>query len=91
MIENKGYLRMFLIIGELLGAIFYFFTVSIVVIKSANIIINIVRKIILFVYKVTLRPLVKICQYFMRKLRGLFIKNKNKIEIMIQKHKIHLK
>ncbi len=90
-IQNSGYLRAFLVIGELLGAILYFFTVSIIIMKSANIIIKLIRKVLLFVYNLTLRPLVKFFCYIILKIKGFIVKYKSKIKIIIPKFKIHLK
>ncbi|MFZ2537803.1 MAG: spore cortex biosynthesis protein YabQ [Oscillospiraceae bacterium] len=90
-IQNSGYLRAFLIIGELLGAILYFFTVSIVIMKSANLIIKFTRKTLLFIYKLTLRPFIKFFCYIIAKIKALIVKYKNKFKIIIPKFKIHLK
>jgi len=58
--NNNGVLRCFLIVGELLGAIIYFFSLSIVIIKAATAIINFIKAIIRFLYKIFIRPIIKL-------------------------------
>ncbi|MEG0693175.1 MAG: spore cortex biosynthesis protein YabQ [Oscillospiraceae bacterium] len=89
--ENSGYLRAFLIIGELLGSMLYFFTVSIVIMKSAHLIIKLTRKILKFFYKITLEPFVKLFRYIAPKTKACAVKYKNKLKFIIPKDKIHLK
>lgn len=61
-LENDGMLRGFLIIGILLGLILYFTTLSIVVTNAATAIIKVVKWILRFVYKLTLKPILWVFQ-----------------------------
>lgn len=58
--SNDGVLRSFLIVGELFGAIIYFFSLSIVIIKAATAIINFIKSIIRFLYKIFIKPIIKL-------------------------------
>lgn len=54
---NNGKLRGFLVVGELLGAICYFFTLSVLIMKLANGIINFVRSVFSFISRRVLSPI----------------------------------
>lgn len=89
--KNDGFLRSFLIIGELLGMILYFFSISIVVIKSANLIIKMVKNALNFIYKITLKPVIALFCYIMSNITIAFNAIKNKIKNISSKSEIHLK
>lgn len=90
-VENNGYLRAFLLIGELLGLILYFFTLSILIMKSAKAIIKVVKKILRFIYKFTLKPFVVIFCKIKDKLKEIISNNKIKLKNINLKAKNHLK
>ena len=66
---NNGEVRFFVLIGELLGFIVYYFTVGRAVMLLSKAIINLVKKIFSFIYT----PFVKVC-----KVIGTKIKQKKK-------------
>lgn len=90
-IENSGSLRAFLMIGEILGGIFYFFTISIPIMKSANFIIRMINGVLVFLYKITLRPFVKLFRYIVAKSERFILKCKCNAKNIVPKFKIHLK
>lgn len=66
-VKNDGVFRGFLIVGELLGAILYFFTLSILVLKAANLIINVVTSIFKFIFNITIKPVYKLIRFIFQK------------------------
>ncbi len=61
---NFGDIRFYLLLGTILGALLYYFTIGILVMKSARAVIKFVKKFILAVLKVILKPLRKIYWFF---------------------------
>ena len=78
---NGGVLRAFVLIGELLGAILYFFTLSIIIMKAAGWIIHCIKSIFLFLYRITIKPLYRFfCLLFKKCLNFCyFLKLRHKI------------
>lgn len=60
MVSNDGILRGFLLIGELVGILLYFSTLSILLLKIAHIIIKVIKTVLKFIYKITLKPVLKL-------------------------------
>lgn len=58
--NNEGVMRGFLLIGELLGAILYFSSLSIAIMKAAQNIINAVKAFFIFLYKLTIKPIIRL-------------------------------
>ena len=90
-VQNSGALRAFLILGELLGAILYFFTLSILIMNAAHLIIRCVKAILRFLYHITLRPLIRLACLIGRGLRKLGLHCARRIKIVVRKPKKHLK
>lgn len=72
MLCSGGVLRIFMLFGELLGAILYFFTLSIIILKAAQWIIRLVKRFFRFLYRLFIRP-------FARLFRWLFLKLKKRL------------
>ena len=53
---NSGEIRLFVLIGEVLGAVFYYFTIGTLVIKSAAVVIKAVRAALRFLARLIYRP-----------------------------------
>lgn len=70
-VQSSGVLRAFLILGELLGAILYFFSLSILVMNAAHLIIRFIKALLRFLYRVTLRPVIRLCCWIGRMLKRL--------------------
>lgn len=70
--QTNGVLRGFTLIGELLGAILYFFTLSIVIMKSANAIILFVKRVFGFLFKITVLPFLSIFKWLFCKISNFF-------------------
>lgn len=88
---NDGILRAFLLLGELLGAILYFFSVSVLIMKMAKLILKIIQSILLFIYRITLRPMIHFIRWIFRKMGKLFRCLWQKFKIILLKPKNHLK
>jgi spore cortex biosynthesis protein YabQ len=80
--KNDGVLRGFLIVGELLGALVYFSTISIIIMNAARVIIKVIKAFLKFMYKLLIRPFVKLFQWIYRKTKpvvhNMFTKMKPK-------------
>ncbi len=74
MTENSGLLRGFLLFGELLGAVLYFFTLSFVLMKAAKGIIKAVYGLFRLLYKLLLFPAWRFCRWIGKKLKGFLRK-----------------
>lgn len=68
MLENAGVFRGLLIIGEILGAVIYFYSISIVLIKSAHLIIRFIKFILKFIYNIFFKPIVVILMWIKQKI-----------------------
>lgn len=82
-VNNNGVLRGFLIIGELLGALIYFSTLSIAIIKAANFIIKIIKSILRFIYKIIkmiIKPIIRLVLFVYKILKKVCCKLKKKIK-----------
>lgn len=77
---NDGRLRMFILVGELMGSVLYFFSLSILILKSSKLIISVIKKIL----SVILNPFIKIFKFIKYKSDSL----KDKINVKFKKNKI---
>lgn len=77
---NDGRLRMFILVGELMGSVLYFFSLSILILKSSKLIISVIKKIL----SVILNPFIKIFKFIKDKSDSL----KDKINVKFKKNKI---
>lgn len=82
---NNGEIRLFMILGIIMGAIIYMLTLSNIIIKIFYEIINILKKIILKIIKILelpFKPIVLICKkiyVIIRKIIGKFVKKRKKL------------
>lgn len=85
---NDGRLRVFIIIGEIMGAVAYFFSVSIVLLKLAKALIALVKKILFVLYRILLFPFVwlfcqigklikKLLRVPLTKIKNIMVKMRN--------------
>lgn len=88
--QGNGVLRGFIIFGELIGMILYFFTVSLLIMKSAQLIISVVSAIFHFGYCLIIRPFVCIFSYLFKIMRYIFSKSLTFSEKFWRKRKIDL-
>lgn len=75
---NKGEIRFYIIVGELIGAVFYYISFGIAVIKITDRIISLLRRFYSFVFKVISAPFRLIKKLFSRlfnKISKLFMKS----------------
>lgn len=64
--QTNGILRAFILFGELLGATIYFFTIGCLVMKAAGAIIRIIEKLFRLLYKVFVRPILRLFRWIGR-------------------------
>lgn len=79
--SNKGEVRSYIIIGELLGAVFYYFSLGIAVIKITDNFVKVLKCFYAFVFKVVSFPFRVIGKFFYRfcnKIKSFFKKSEKK-------------
>lgn len=86
-----GRLRGFFLLGEGVGAILYFVTLSLLLMKMANAIIRVVKGIVCFVFRRTVLPLWKLLVQFGQSMRRLDRLMVSRYKIIRLKRKKHLK
>lgn len=72
LLQNGGVLRAFLLAGELLGAVLYFFSLGVLVMKAAQGIIRLVRGFLRFLFRIFVRPLIRLFRWIFGKCRALW-------------------
>ncbi len=92
---NKGEIRFYIIVGELLGLAFYYFSLGIAVIKATDIAVNLLRQFFKFIFKVISSPFRLAFRLFsfLKKKLSVFLKKTEKKSSKIQKkvlQKAHL-
>lgn len=63
-----GQVRGFIIIGETMGFVIYYFTIGKLVISASKVIINIVKKILILLFKIFILPFIKIFKFIFKKI-----------------------
>lgn len=66
----NGHVRVFLVIGEFLGAVIYYFSLGDLVIRLSRGIIAFVSALLRGLYRIFLRPFVRLFRFLWHKLRG---------------------
>ena len=90
MTVNFGQVRFFILLGEVLGFVVYYFTLGILVMRGAKKIISVLRWILFLLWKCLFRPPILFLRWIGRafeKLLGKIGKNAKKA---VQKHRKHL-
>lgn len=64
--KNMGEVRWFILFGEFLGAVFYYFTLGDVIISLAGKIIQVIKIILHRIYRWVLRPIIKLLRKIIR-------------------------
>ncbi len=86
---NKGEVRFYIIAGQVIGWLFYYFTFGIAVIKFTDFFISLLKRIFSFIYKVLTAPfrlILKVLNSIYGKIRKLFKKSRKKSENLGKKH-----
>lgn len=91
LITNSGEIRGFMIFGELLGVIIYYFTIGSFVYKIAKTMIRFIRKLLFGILRVLLRPFAWLFRKMKKFILFLGSKIKNICKKLLFKSKIHLK
>lgn len=72
--ENaRGQLRLFILIGALLGFLLYIFTVELVVVKIIRVIVTAIYKVLSFIYKKISKPIKHILSIFAQTIKNKFV------------------
>lgn len=84
---TQGVVRVSLLAGELLGFLVYYFTVGAVVYRLAGAIIGAVKKVLSFLFRIFLRPILLLFRFLGRQLRKPLAALWRKIKIIVKKIK----
>lgn len=91
LVVNKGQIMGYILFGELLGWLIYYFSLGVVTVRLSNKAIKVIRALINAVIRVVRRPVL----YVSRKIKGIFIKfgekTQNKSKKILNKSKFCLK
>ncbi|MDF2566818.1 MAG: yabQ [Oscillospiraceae bacterium] len=88
---TDGQIRVYVLIGEFLGWILYYFTMGKLVINASKFIIKIIKIIFKWIYKIFIRPFVIIFSYIYHKICELFVNISRIFKKVSQKRKFLLK
>ena len=69
----EGQLRFYVLLGELLGFIVYYFTVGFLVIRMSKCIIYLIKNILFLFYKIFIRTFFKLFFFILRKIKMFFM------------------
>lgn len=88
---TQGQLRVYVLLGELLGFIVYYFTIGFVVIKISKTIVSGIRFVLRGVYQIFLSPFVRLFRFVGKKFCKLFVNIGNKAKNAAARQKFNLK
>lgn len=91
MTVNYGQVRFFILLGEVLGFVLYYFTLGALIMKCAEKIIAFIRWVCRTVWKYLLRPIVRLCCWIGKKIGKIFGKVGQTAKKAAQKQRKHLK
>ncbi|MEG2536429.1 MAG: spore cortex biosynthesis protein YabQ [Hydrogenoanaerobacterium sp.] len=87
----NGHVRVFLAVGELLGATIYYFSVGVLVMRVSKKIISCIKALLLFLYRVFIRPILLVGSCIMQKIGKICSKAAKKVKLIRIKAKYSLK
>lgn len=90
-LANGGVLRAFLLLGEFLGAVLYFFSLSLLIMKAAQMIIRVIHSFLFLLYRLTIRPIGRLMRWIGHKCMSIFRFFGKRYKIIALNHKKHLK
>lgn len=73
LVNSDGQIRFYILLGELLGFTVYYFTVGILVFSASRLIIDLIKRILRFLYRILIRPFVKVFVFIFQKIKALFV------------------
>ncbi|WP_052446666.1 spore cortex biosynthesis protein YabQ [Candidatus Soleaferrea massiliensis] len=91
LMSNDGQIRFFILLGEVIGFILYYFTIGALVMKISKLIINFIRRLFLLLYKIFIRPFVIFFRFLFRKISPVFKKISGNCKKIEKKAKFSLK
>ena len=86
---SMGQIRIFILIGELIGAILYKITIGNFITKFIVSVINLIKKTIVCLYKMLIKPIIKLILYILKPIIKFVLKYSKKI-ICLLKSWLHL-
>lgn len=89
--QTDGEMRMFVVIGELLGWVVYYLTIGKLVIKISESIIKVIKNIFKLIYNILIKRIIRIIIKIYSKIKKILIKFKLIQKKYIQNSKYHLK
>ncbi|MCL2087859.1 MAG: spore cortex biosynthesis protein YabQ [Oscillospiraceae bacterium] len=91
LLKNDGQLRVHILIGEFLGAVIYHLTLGAIVVRTAGAVIGFVKRTANLIYRIFIRPIIRIFVLIHQKISGVFGKVGTKLKIFSQNSKKRLK
>lgn len=88
---TQGQIRIFIFIGELIGWVFYYFTIGELVIGVSSAIIKFIKRLLAFLYKLFILPIFRLIHWFLRLLSIPLGKSKKIFKKMQRNTKFRLK
>ena len=73
LVNSDGQIRFYILLGELLGFTVYYFTIGVLVFHASRFIIGLVKRILRFLYRIFIRPFVKLFAFIFQKIKQLFV------------------
>lgn len=90
LMRSDGQIRFHILLGETLGFVVYYFTVGMIVFHASKFIINLIKKVLRFLYRIFIRPFVKLFAFIFQKVKNVFVYIGVKCKKMRQNSKMHL-
>lgn len=87
----RGEVRFYYVIGNILGFTVYFFTVGKIVVGAIKAIVLVIYKIFKFIYKIFVKPIIKVVVSVCQIIRRIFVTICSKLKIFINHMKKYLK
>lgn len=80
---SEGQVRVYILLGELLGFTVYYFSLGCLVMRFSEWIIHLIKRLLKLLYKLLISPFVKLFSFIFRRIKGLV----TKIDIKLKKLK----
>ncbi len=88
---TQGQIRVYVLLGEVLGWVLYYVTVGSLVIKISKAIVGSIRFVLKWLYRIFLSPFVRLFCFLGRKICKLFVNIRNKAKNAAVRQKFNLK
>lgn len=88
---SEGQIRAYILIGEFLGWLLYYYTIGALVFRMSKAIIRAIKAVLRWLYKIFIHPFVRLFGWIGKKICKFFMNIRNKLKNQRQKAKNHLK